>query len=49
MLVFKGNKNTAEIKDKINHTDNYNEIVELLNRVKDNLLSEPRNSNYVRS
>ena len=30
-----------EIKDKINHTDNYNEIVELLNRVKDNLLSEP--------
>ena len=34
-------QNAAEIKDKINHTDNYNEIVELLNRVKDNLLSEP--------
>ena len=38
---LKGIRNTAEIKDKINHTDNYNEIVELLNRVKDNLLSEP--------
>lgn len=38
---LKGIRNTAEIKDKINHTDNYNEIIELLNRVKDNLLSEP--------